>query len=252
MKPQRFVTLLGLSALLMAAGPARADWLVTREGARVETQGAWKVKGKLVVFETAAGKLSSLRVADVDLEASRRETEEAVAAQAQAAAEPEKPAERKKSVRVITDKDVRQASPAPPRGDRPETGEEGGEAAPAAPAADTTSGPVLLVEAWNQARDPEKDHVLINGTLQNTSSTTATELKLKVLLFDETGTLIATSQAAVAKGALPPGERVAFKAEFPGYFSFATIQFDPKSRSLSTRSGDQPIPEAPPEGENGG
>jgi len=31
MKPQRFVILLGLAALLVAAGPARADWLVTRE-----------------------------------------------------------------------------------------------------------------------------------------------------------------------------------------------------------------------------
>ena len=248
MKPQRFVSLLALAALVGAAGPARADWLVTREGARVETRGAWSVKGKLVVFETAAGKLSSLRVADVDLDASRRATEEAVAAQAQAEAEPERPAERKKPVRVITDKDVRPASPAPAPGDRPEAGSEGGEA----PAADATSGPIPLVETWNQARDPEKDHVVINGTLQNSSSSTATDLKLKVLIFDETGTLIATSEAAVARGALPPGERTAFKAEFPGYFSFAKIQFEPKSRSLSTRPADQPIPPAPPEGESDG
>jgi len=200
------------------------------------------VKGKLVVFETAAGKLSSLRVADVDLDASRRETEEAVAAQAQAAAEPDKPAERKKSVRVITDKDVRQALPAPaPEAAASEATSE------ATSEADTTAGPVLLIEAWNQARDPEKDHVLINGTLKNTAITTATGVQLKVLIFDETGTLIATSQAAVDKGSLPPGERAVFKAEFPGYFSFAKIQFDPKSRSLSTRSADQPILPAPPE-----
>jgi len=250
MKPQQWVSLLVLAVLPGAAGSASADWLVTREGARVETRGAWNVKGKLVVFQTADGKLSSLRVAEVDLDASRRATEEAVAAQAQAEAEPEKPAERRKSVRVITDKDVRQASPAPAPADP--AAKEGGEAAPAAPAADTTSGPVLLVQAWNQARDPEKDHVVINGMLQNTSSSLAAELKLKVLIFDETGTLIATSQAAIAKGALPPGESAAFKAEFPGYFSFATIQFDPKSRSLSTRPSDQPIPEAPPEGDNGG
>jgi len=241
MKLQRSVILLGLSALLVAAGPARADWLVTREGAQVETQGAWKVKGKLVVFETAAGKLASLRVADVDLDASRRVTEEAVAAQAQAEAEPDKPAERKKSVRVITDKDVRQASPA---AEEPEAAAaESSE--PSEPT--TTSGPVLLIEAWNQARDPEKDHILINGTLKNTAITTATGVQLKVLIFDETGTLIATSQAAVDKSALPPGESAVFKAEFPGYFSFAKIQFDPKSRSLSTRSADQPILSAPPE-----
>ena len=140
---RRSLILLALAVLPGAAGSARADWLVTREGARVETRGAWTVKGKLVVFETAAGKLSSLRVAEVDLDASRRATEEAVAAQAQAAAETDKPAERRKSVRVITDKDVRQAAPAPeaqpatePTGE--ETAAEGGEEtapAPARPAA---------------------------------------------------------------------------------------------------------------------
>src|SRR5688572_4712455 len=97
--PRRLGTLgLVFAAFLGASLPGAADWLVTREGGRVETKGTWTVKGKLVVFHTADGKLSSMRLADVDLDASRRATEEAVAAQAQAAAEPEKPAERKKSV----------------------------------------------------------------------------------------------------------------------------------------------------------
>ena len=237
MKPQPFAKMVLALAVLAAspALPAKADWLVTREGARVETQGAWKVKGKLVVFHTAAGKLSSLRVADVDLDASRRVTEEAVAAQAQAAAEPEKPAQRKKSVRVITDKDFTPAAPVP--GDQPEAGGEGAEAAPA-------SGPGLVIEGWNQGRDPEKDHVLINGTLQNASSATAANLKLKVMIFDETGSLMATSEAALATGALPPGQKTVFKAEFPGLFSFATIKFEPESRRLVTQpSSDQPPPE---------
>jgi hypothetical protein len=242
MKPQPFMkTVLALA--LLAAGPASADWLVTREGGRVETKGAWTVKGKLVVFHTAAGKLSSLRVADVDLDASRRVTEEAVAAQAQAAAEPDKPAERRKPVRVITDKDVRPASPAPAAEETLAEGEEGGEEA-AAPAPGPASGPGLVIEEWNQGRDPEQDHVLISGTLQNASSATAANLKLKILIFDETGTLIASSQAALATGALPPGQKTAFKAEFPGYFSFATIKFEPDSRRLVTQpSSDQPPPE---------
>ena len=78
MKPQPFAKIALALAAILAAGPAlpaKADWLVTREGARVETQGAWKVKGKLVVFHTSTGKLSSLRVAEVDLDASRRATE---------------------------------------------------------------------------------------------------------------------------------------------------------------------------------
>ncbi|HEX5716851.1 MAG TPA: FxLYD domain-containing protein [Thermoanaerobaculia bacterium] len=239
MKPQPFAKIALALAAILAAGPAlpaKADWLVTREGARVETQGAWKVKGKLVVFHTATGKLSSLRVAEVDLDASRRATEDAVAAQAQAAAEPDKPAERKKPVRVITDKDFPPAAPAPD--EQPEgEAEDGEKAAPA-------SGPGLVVETWNQARHPEQDHVLINGTLQNASSALAADVKLKVRIFNEDGALIATSQAALTASALPPGEKATFKAEFPGFFSFATIKFEGESRLLATQpAADQPPPE---------
>ena len=231
---KRFASLIVLASFAL---PVQADWLVTREGARMETKGPWKVKGKLVVFETADGKLSSLRVADVDLDASRRVTEEAVAARAQAEAQPEKAPARKKSVHVITDKDVAQAAPpqaAPAEGEAP---------AAAGPA----SGPGVLVETWAQERDPEKDHVLVKGTLANSSSLTATELKLRVLIYDETGSLMATSQAAVAKAALTPGQKTEFKADFPGFFSFATIKFEPESRQLETRPSGEPVPEAPPE-----
>ena len=234
MKPQPFLKLaLALALLALPALPAGADWLVTREGARVETKGAWTVKGKLVVFHTAAGKLSSLRVAEVDLDASRRATEEAVAAQAQAAAESEKVPQRKKSVRVITDKDFQRAGQPETEG----TAETDGQAAPAAGPA---SGPGLVVEGWNQERDPAEDHVVITGTLQNASSAASADTKLKILIFDETGTLIASSQAALVRSALPPGETTEFKADFPGYFSFATIKFEPQGRPLVRQADEQP------------
>jgi hypothetical protein len=207
---------------------------VTKEGAKVETQGAWTVKGKLVVFKTADGKLSSLRVSEVDLDASRNATEEAVAAKAQAEAEPEKPAERRKSVRVITDKDVRQA-PAPAAPGSPEA------ASPPGP----TSGPGVVVDTWKQDRDSEDGHVVISGSLQNASGATAVDLQLRVMLYDESGTLMATSQAALGAAALPPGEKIVFRADFPGYFSFATLKFEPTGKRLTTRSPEQPIPPAP-------
>lgn len=245
MRQQTYAAGLALAALLAAlapAAPAAADWLVTREGGRVETRGAWKVKGKLVVFTTADGKLSSLRLADVDLDASRRVTEEAVAAQAQADAEEVKPAERRKSVRTITDKDVRQyAAPQPEAAEEGEGEEEKKEPGP-------TSGPGLLVESWQQSAHADDGSVIINGTLQNASNATAADLKLNVMIFDEGGALIATSQAAVAVKAVPPGERAAFRAEFPGFFSFATIKFEAESRRLATRSPDEPIPPAPADG----
>jgi mycoredoxin len=96
-------------SLLLAAGAARADWLVMADGTRVETRGEWAVKGKLVVFTGAAGALASLRLSEVDLEASRAATaaaaEEARRAR-EAAAKPDPPAARPGPVLVLTDADV--------------------------------------------------------------------------------------------------------------------------------------------------
>lgn len=196
--------LVGISGTL---APAEADWLITREGGRVETQGPWTVKGKLVVFKTAEGKLSSLRLAEVDLDASRRYTEEAVAARAQADAEEPgeeaRPAERRRSVRSITDKDVRQAEP----------GERG-----------------LVVESWSPSRADGK--LVVGGTLQNLSSAPMAELKLKVLIFDGSGALIATSQAALDAEMVPAGGSAGFRAEFPGVAAFESAAFEPAGRRL--------------------
>ena len=119
-------------AALLAASPAAADWLVTRghgsaAGARVETRGPWQVKGRLVVFETAAGQLASLRLDDVDLEASREATRRAeegarpAAAEPAAQAPPERPPRRR-----ITDSDIAPGSDVrPPEGDEGEDGRTG-------------------------------------------------------------------------------------------------------------------------------
>ncbi len=198
---------LALLTMLLGAANATADWLVTKEGARVETRGAWKVKGKLVVFTTTEGKLSSLRVTEVDLDASRDATEEAVAASAQAETppEPEKVPERRKSVRVITDKDVRQG-----------------------PA--STAKPGLEVVTWKQQAAEDDGHVVIAGLVQNPSESRSIELALRVMLFDGGGNLIASSQAAFGGEALPPGETISFRADFPGFFAFDSLQFEPRSK----------------------
>lgn len=61
--------------LAVLAQPADADILVLRDGHRLETDGPWEVRGGQVVFRTPHGVLSSLRLDEVDLEASRRATE---------------------------------------------------------------------------------------------------------------------------------------------------------------------------------
>jgi hypothetical protein len=224
--PGRLAALLGLAALTgLATLPAGADWLVTRQGGRVEIRGAWEVKGKLVVFRTLDGTLSSLRLAEVDLEASRKATEEAARARA-AAVETKKPQEKKPPVLVLTDKDVRhieEAAAAP------------ADAAPAAAGEGETVEDDLTVATWERASAPGEGHVVITGTLRNAAeSSTATGILLLVSLFDETGQQVGTAEATLTSTALPAGQQSGFRAEFPGVFSFSRLEFDPKGVQLKT------------------
>ena len=64
-------------AILLTASPAHADWLVTRDGARIETKGAWKVDGRRVLFTVPNGTLSMIRTDEVDLDQSALVTTQA-------------------------------------------------------------------------------------------------------------------------------------------------------------------------------
>lgn len=91
--------------LLLAAAPAvQADWLVTREGQRIRTEGPWKVKGRMVVFTSDRGTLSSIRLDEVDLEASEQET--ARATRSAPSAEAATKGQPKPSVMILTNQDV--------------------------------------------------------------------------------------------------------------------------------------------------
>lgn len=101
-----------LSAALATLGlPARADWLVTREGQVIETEGSWSVDGQVVKFKTLQGTLASIRTSEIDLEASAAETSRRAAPPPEPAPAPP-PAPSKKAVLVLTDKDVRHVDPA--------------------------------------------------------------------------------------------------------------------------------------------
>ncbi|KAB2962235.1 MAG: hypothetical protein F9K16_09660, partial [Thermoanaerobaculia bacterium] len=71
-------SLLAAAALVAAAGPAAADWLVMKDGSRLETRGAWKVDGRRVVFNLPNGTLSAIRADEIDLDASAAATARAV------------------------------------------------------------------------------------------------------------------------------------------------------------------------------
>ncbi|MEM7351703.1 MAG: hypothetical protein AAF657_12980 [Acidobacteriota bacterium] len=96
-----------LCAISLLTPAAQADWLVTKAGERIETQGSWEVRGRAVVFTNSNGILSSLRLSEIDLEASNAATETAgTAAQA-----PTRSTAPRQSVRVITTEDIGEGQP---------------------------------------------------------------------------------------------------------------------------------------------
>ena len=230
-------------SLCTVPAPAAGDWLVTRDGGRVETQGAWKVQGKRIVFTAKDGTLASLRLTEVDLDASRQATSAAVQAKAAETAKPAAPP--KKAVRVLTDKDFARPEPPPapagPEGAAGETGEAGGGAKPAALPESTA----LQVPDWKQSRNQERGVLEISGTVLNTGPDLATAVSVTVRLYDTRGEVLATQQASLGTRTLKPGQNTAFQAEFPSVIAFTSAKFEVRSIPLVRRDG---APEAPVEG----
>lgn len=229
-----------------AFGPVaavRADWLVTRDGGRVETQGPWKVDGKRVVFTQKDGTLSSLRLTEVDLDASRQTTtamaEEATAAKATAAAEAP-PA--KKSTRVFTDKDFARP-PAPPKDDAKDGDAKPG-ADPAAAAA-AAAGPVRVGD-WKQSRNQETHALEITGSVVNSGPDLAVAVSVTVRLFNPRGEQFATQSATLNTRSLHPGQNTAFTAVFADVIDFASAKIDVTSTPLMQKPPADAAVETPP------
>lgn len=217
-------TLWLLTILCIAAAPAQADWLVTRDGGRVETRGPWKVKGKLVVFTQADGALASLRLTEVDLEASRKFTESSKI-EVETPPAPEPP---KKKLAVLTDADFKKATPqgstaaAPP------------EAVQAAPAG------AVSVTSWKRADQGEG--LNIEGTLHNNTEDMVVNAAVEVQLYNEAGDRIGTAPALLTTTSLTPKGTVDFRASFPGVFAFSDVRFEARGVPLDMA----PAPEQPP------
>jgi hypothetical protein len=238
-------------ALLMAGSPVAGDWLVTREGARVETKGPWRVKGKLVVFTEKGGRLSSMRLAEVDLAASGQATRDAEA-EASKPPEPAPEPPKKKSVRVVTDADVAHVDQ--PTGDAKDD--------KAAAGTEQVEGNSVVVSTWKQYDLPGKEGIGISGELRNQGRELATNVRVTVMLYNEVKEVLGSDDAilgvpagngsAATQGntALRPGSTVQFHTEFPGVFSFVKADFNVTSLSLKVKAAEPKPPgeagEAPP------
>lgn len=218
--------LLLLAACGLATAPAAADWLVTREGARVETQGPWRVKGKMVVFTGPDGSLASLRLAAVDLPASEQAT--AQAKEARENPPPPPPPVKRKSIVSLTDADFRKVEPPP------SSSAAGAPAAPAAPGDPAAAAPrqAVVVRDWEQLASPEGSGLFVTGTVENTTDVLATNVELTVELFNEEKESLGTAVAVLSSNGIPPGGTAAFRAAFPNVFAFTNARFNVVSRGV--------------------
>lgn len=219
---RRVLGVAGLSALLVF--PAAADWLVLRDGSRVETAGPWKTKGRQVIFTRAGGSLSALRLADVDLEASAEATAASEVAAAEAAAGESAAGEakprRRASVMVLTDEDIRSADEASDdleseaeeseaeETDGEETGAEEGKKTQTEAAA---SEPVVLV-SWESRDSQNFDGLEIIGSVRNTGDDIAASLSVKIRVQDEDGNPLKDTEAFLQEPSLGPGQSTTFRA----------------------------------------
>lgn len=231
-----------LGLLIALTGlPSAADWLVTRGGDQVETRGPWEIKGKLVVFTLPGGTLSSMRLSDVDLDASQKLTETKKMPSAPAATT----SQRREATIVITDSDVAHVGP-----EAAGSVEERQEAGAQARAAQATAAPGegLTVAEWNQEFDDAIDGVVLTGSIENRSPNLHSEITLLVMLYNTDGSLAGRGAATVDNVLLQAGQSTSFRAAFAGIVGFDRPEFRLNSASLSPRqeaAGDQAEGEIP-------
>lgn len=219
-----------LATALLFGVSAYADVLVLRDGSRVTTAGRWEVRETTVVFRDAGHRLLSLQLAQVDLEASRRET-----ARAKSEAKPpprqssgdRAPQSRPAAVFTLTDADVEHVPPQDLRNE--EAGAtEGGAAEPEA------SGPLVVTE-WAKQVDPAIPGVTLRGSVRNTGPDTVGGIRVTVELYDAEGVEVGSTTATVEPPALTPGASGRFQARAPDVLDFADARFQVEALALVTQ-----------------
>jgi hypothetical protein len=213
----RLAQLVLVLALLLGSGPAAADWLVTLEGDEIETRGPWEIKEKLVVFTLPNGSLSSMRLADIDVDASEQRT--MTVRYTNRRAEPSYTP--KQAVLVITDDDVGHVQTEGIGTSIDRRKQAGGD--PGLPQEQGDGG--LAVATWDQIFDESIDGVVVSGRVENRAPATHTDITLQLMLYNGDGTLAGRAPATLAKTSLKAGEESSFRASFPGVTSFDRPDF---------------------------
>lgn len=204
---------LWLAGSLLLAQTLFSDVLVTREGARVETRGAWEVKGRQVVFELPNGALSSLRLSEIDLDASRAATRAGTESRHEAIQSSR--SQERESVLVITNESLGLNSEGQPADSEEEEAENtaGGLGTPGVIA---TQGDVVVVD-WSYDSFGEDPVYMVSGVIENRGPFVAEQVSVHmdiVAVDEETGAQQPNRhilrRARVRLSSLPPGASTEF------------------------------------------
>ena len=177
-------------ALLTPAVTASGDWLILNDGSRVETKDAWTVDGRLVVFDMKDGTKASLRLSEIDLEASEAATREAEQKLREAAKPTPAEAPRQHSVRRITNADIPPGASAAAASTavEPAGAEDGGEGG-------TGEAEGVNVTSWEALDDSPDGHLVIRGRVVNRSQATALGTHVVAHVYDHGGELAASGRS---------------------------------------------------------
>ena len=230
-------------AALAAAGTLRADWLLMKDGSRLEIRGGWEVRGQQVVVTLTNGTLAAVRLDKVDLDGSARITAEARAPQA--APTPVTP--RRPAV-TLTNDDLPPTSRAPLPAAAASPSAPGAVPAAPAPTAITAvdSGSGLEVTTWSQRYEPETERTTLSGTVRNPGDTLAYDAAVVVSTFDADGLLLTRSPATLDARGIGAGESATFRVHYPGAITIGDAKFELAAKRVATRQGATPAATPPP------
>jgi hypothetical protein len=199
-------------AILTPSEPAVADWLVTSDGTRIETEGPWEVRQGMVVFSRADGSLASMRLSDVDVDASGSEGPPSEPGRPAADPKPANP----EPILVLTNRDIprAQTESLPPSDDRG-----------ANPGRGDRRGKRLTVTAWTVVESDAGEPVEIVGRLSNVGQRPAKRLGLVLIFLDRRGEEVGNGRAHLDDTDLRPGESTLFQLPLDHPTDFTAVKF---------------------------
>jgi hypothetical protein len=216
------------TAQAQAQAHPNAHWLVTTNGERIETRGAWRVEGQRVLFTAPNGALISLRVSQVDLDASRAVELAETHAEGASPRPPLAPSPPREPRLVLTEKELPPITAAESSTSSDAAAAESPTPSAAAPSPGAGSEELNIIEWRNVAATGEP--LQIYGTLRNDASGRRSGLAVTIRVFDESGEEVANQPALLQDSSLEAGRSTSFRVFFPEIERYARLEIEASHR----------------------